>query len=189
MGLKATKAVRTRARILAAALGLFESQGYQATTVAQIAAASGVTSMTFFRHFPTKDSVVVSDPYDPLIAEAVAGQPIGLPALERVRRGFLVALDGVTPFEDATARRRVAVVAGVPELRGAMVAATQATQDAIVDRLVGQRGDPIDAAVSTAACLAAISAALLAWPATEPDVTLDAVVRRALDLLAVGGTQ
>ena len=37
-----------------------------------IAKATGVSHMTFFRHFPTKEAVVVSDLFDPLIAEAVA---------------------------------------------------------------------------------------------------------------------
>lgn len=175
---------RTRARILAAALSLFERQGYRATTVAQIADAAGVTSMTFFRHYPTKDAVIVTDPYDPLIAEAVAVQPLGLPPLERVRRGFLAALDGITQTEDATARRRVALAAGLPELRGALVASTLDTQEAVVGRLVEQGVDRLDAAVATAACLGAISAGLLAWPAMPADVTLVSVVRRALEQLA-----
>ena len=176
---------RTRARILAVALELFEKQGYRATTVAQIADAAHVTSMTFFRHFPTKDSVIVSDPFDPLIAEAVAAQPHDLPLLERVRRGFLAALDEVSPTEDTTARRRVALAAGLPELRGAVGAAPQATQDASVARLAHQRVDRLDAAVVTAACLGAISAALLAWPVLRADSSLGSVVRHALDQLAV----
>lgn len=180
---------RTRARILHAALELFEAQGYRATTITQIAAAAGVTPMTFFRHFPTKDSVLVTDPYDPLIAEAIAVQPLDLPALERVRRGFLAALDAITPTEDATARRRVALVAASPELRGAMVASTQATQDAIVDRLVAQGMDRLTAAVVTAACLAGISAALLSWPAMDSDVSLGTVVRQALEQLRVEAGQ
>lgn len=175
---------RTRARILAAALALFERQGYRNTTVAQIADAAGVTSMTFFRHFPTKDAVILTDPYDPLIAEAVAAQPLDLPPLERVRRGFLTALDRITPSEDATARRRVAVVAGLPELRGAQVAATLATQDTIVDRLVEQGVDRLEAAVATAACLGAISAGLLTWPEMADDVNLASVARRTLEQLA-----
>ncbi|MCW5950867.1 MAG: TetR family transcriptional regulator [Propionibacteriaceae bacterium] len=175
---------QTRARILAAALALFERQGYRATTVAQIADAAGITSMTFFRYFPTKDAVILTDPYDPLIAEAVTAQPLELLPLERVRRGFLTALDGITPSEDATARRRVALVAGLPELRGAQMAATLATQDAIVDQLVEQGADRLDAAVATAACLGAISAGLLGWPAMADDVTLASVVRRALEQLA-----
>ncbi len=178
--------VRTRERILAAALDLFERHGYRETTVAQIADAAGVTSMTFFRHFPTKDAVLVTDPYDPLIAEIVAAQPLGLPALERVRLGFLAALDGITPTEDATARRRVAVATGLPELRGALAASTQATQDAVVDALAGQGVDRLEAGIATGACRGGVTAALLAWPAMPPAVTLNAVVRRALDQLAIG---
>ncbi len=184
-----SRTLRTRERILAVALDLFERQGYRATTVAQIADAAGVTSMTFFRHFPTKDAVLVTDPYDPLIAEAVAAQPLGLPALERVRLGFLTALDGITPTEDATARRRVAIATGLPELRGALAASTQATHDAIVDRLVGQGVDRLEAAVTTGACLGGVTAALLAWPAMPPEVTLGAVVRHALDQLKIGGNR
>ena len=47
----------TRERLLLTALELFEEQGYEPTTVEQIARAAGVTPMTFFRHFPTKDAV------------------------------------------------------------------------------------------------------------------------------------
>jgi AcrR family transcriptional regulator len=181
------RAQRTRARILAVALDLFERQGYRATTVSQIADAAGVTSMTFFRHFPTKDSVLISDPYDPLIAEAVAAQPPESSPLQRVRLGFLAALNDITPAEDTTARRRVALAAGLPELRGALAVATLATQDAVVAKLVVQGVDRVDAAVATAACLGALTAALFAWPEQPADVTLDAVVRRALDQLAQGG--
>lgn len=188
-GLTAGRAERTRARILGAALDLFEQQGYRATTVAQIADAAGVTSMTFFRHFPTKESVLVTDPFDPLIAEAVAAQPPGAPPLERVRLGFLAALDGITPSEDATARRRVALAARLPELRGAVAASTQATQDAVVDALVAQGVERLDATVAAAACLGGLTAALLVWPSLPDDVRLDTIARRALDQLAVGGVR
>ena len=51
------KAERTRERLLAVALDLFAARGYHATTAAQIAAAAGVSEMTFFRHFPAKEDV------------------------------------------------------------------------------------------------------------------------------------
>ena len=66
---------RTRARLLAAALDLFARQGYDRTTVAEIAAAAGVTEMTFYRHFGSKDQLLLDDPYDPLIASAIGHQP------------------------------------------------------------------------------------------------------------------
>ncbi|WP_423461817.1 TetR/AcrR family transcriptional regulator [Promicromonospora sp. MS192] len=181
------RSLRTRARILDAALDLFERQGYAATTVNQIADAAGVTPMTFFRHFPTKDAVLVTDPYDPLIAEAVGAQPVHLPPLERTRLGLLAALGDITPTEDATARRRVALVAASPALRAAVVIGTEATQEAIVQRLVADGVTRLDASIAASACLAATTAALLAW-ATEPDdVTLAHLVRHALAQLAPAG--
>ncbi|WP_206074650.1 TetR/AcrR family transcriptional regulator [Antribacter gilvus] len=182
-----SRTLRTRARILDAALDLFERQGYDATTVNQVAEAAGVTPMTFFRHFATKDAVLVTDPYDPLIAEAVGDQPGHLPPLERTRRGLLAALGDITPTEDATARRRVALVARSPSLRAAVAVGTEATQDAIVERLVADGTDRLDAAIAAAACLAATTAALLAWGTAPDDVTLAQLVRRALAHLAPAG--
>ena len=52
------RTLRTQARILETALDLFERQGYNATTTAQIADGAGVTQMTFFRHFPTKAALL-----------------------------------------------------------------------------------------------------------------------------------
>ena len=182
--LTSPRALRTRERILDAALDLFERHGYDATTTAQIAAAAGVTPMTFFRHFPTKESVLVSDPFDPMIAAVVSAQPVELPAFERVRRGLLAAVSQLPASEDASARRRVAIVAAVPGLRAATAASTQATQDAIVDRLHAQGVQRFAATVASAACLAAITAALMAWTQLPSGTSLAEVVRSALLELA-----
>ena len=175
------RALRTRARILDVALDLFERDGYDATTTAQVATAAGVTPMTLFRHYPTKAALLVSDPYDPLIAEAVGGQPGALTPLERTCRGMLAALAGMEPVEDATARRRVAVLAGEPSLRAVVAAGTATTEQAIVDRLVADGADLFDARVAAAACLAAATAAILLLP--ETGGTLAGAVTRALEQL------
>ncbi|WP_253778202.1 TetR family transcriptional regulator [Goodfellowiella coeruleoviolacea] len=51
----------TRQRIVAAAVRLFGEQGYEQTTVAQIAAAADVDPKTFFNYFPSKDEVLFAD--------------------------------------------------------------------------------------------------------------------------------
>ena len=66
---------RTRNDLLVRALDLFESKGYEQTSAAEIAAAAGCTEMTFFRHFPTKDRVLLDDPYDAELIAAVAARP------------------------------------------------------------------------------------------------------------------
>ena len=70
------KKAATRDRIRASALRLFGEQGYDATTVEQIAAAAGVSHMTFFRYFPAKEDVALSDSYDPMIAAAITQTPV-----------------------------------------------------------------------------------------------------------------
>ena len=70
-----TKTELTRERIETAAMRLFVEQGFEETTVAQIAEAAGVSEMTFFRYFTSKDAVVIDDPYDPVVAACIAERP------------------------------------------------------------------------------------------------------------------
>ncbi|HEX5204200.1 MAG TPA: TetR family transcriptional regulator, partial [Actinoplanes sp.] len=48
----------TRARIAAAAMGLFAERGFERVSVAEVAAAAGVTEKTVFNHFATKEDLV-----------------------------------------------------------------------------------------------------------------------------------
>ena len=72
-----------------AALVLFDERGYDSTTAAAIAQRAGVTEMTFFRYFPSKDSVLIADPYDPVIAEAISRQPAQLAPLAAASSAWL----------------------------------------------------------------------------------------------------
>lgn len=85
-----TKKERTRAALTAAAATLFRVQGYEDTTVEQIAAGAGVTARTFFRYFPTKDAVVFANAderYDAFVAQLAAQDAAETP-LVTVRRAF-----------------------------------------------------------------------------------------------------
>jgi AcrR family transcriptional regulator len=171
----------TRERLASAALRLFERHGYEATTVEAIARAAGVSHMTFFRYFPTKESVLIGDPFDPLIARSVASQPSSLPAIVRVARGLLKALESIDAQLDENVRRRIRVAASVPALRARMLENNRATEDAIVDGLVKGGTDAFAARVAAGACLAAITAALWHWAAgARAESTLSDTVRAAL---------
>ena len=182
------RAAQTRSTLQTHALRLFEERGYERTTVADIAAAAGVSHMTFFRYFPTKEDVVLDDPYDPVLAESVRAQPRDLAALERVRRGLLDSLGDLGSDEfDRESRQRLRLAAGVPALRARIWENMARTQAAVVDVLVSQDVEPALAEASVGAVLGAMTSALLHWGATEPTDDAGRLVdalASALDVLA-----
>ncbi|UFU04877.1 TetR/AcrR family transcriptional regulator [Ruania halotolerans] len=179
------RAERTRHRLAVCALELFERHGYDATTTAQIAAAAGVSEMTLFRHFAAKERLIADDPYDPLIAEAVAAQPATLPPLARIVAGLRGAWAALPEPETSEVRRRVRIAARTPSLAAAMHANTRATEDAIVSALAAGGVKKVPARIAAAAALAALMAALLEWAETDHGTLADAVAG-ALDVLDGG---
>jgi AcrR family transcriptional regulator len=176
------KRERTRARLLGCALDLFERQGFDATTVAQIAAAAGVTPMTLFRYFPSKEQLLLDDPYDPFIAAAVAAQPRALSPLVRVARGIRVAWSQVPEPDSEIVRRRVRISALTPSLRAGVARNGAQTEQLIAATLAADGATTLVARACAAAAMAAVTAALFEW-AVQPDLSLAEAVMAALDLL------
>ena len=179
------KTERTRARLMVTAFELFARQGYEQTTVAQIAAAAGVTEMTFYRHFGSKVQLLIDDPYDPLIVKAISEQPAELPPLIRAVRGIRLAWHGLPITDEEPVRERVAIVAATPSLLPAMRASTAETEKAISEQLVADGTDPTEAAVAAAAAMAALMTGLTRWAVTDGGA-LGAAVERSLDVLEAG---
>ena len=177
-----TKRERTLAALIEHALDLFEEQGYEQTTVAQIARAAGVTEMTFFRYFPAKENVLLDDPYDPVLTAAIADQPRELPPFIRAVRGIRRAWRALPEPETPVIRRRVRIAARTPALRGAVWRSTGNTERAIVAQLVTDGAAPETARVAAASVLAALVAGLLSWADDEGGALADAI-ERALDVI------
>ena len=115
----------SRDRLVAAAFELFAGQGYDATTVDEIATRAGTGRSTFFRHFPTKDDVVLPDHEallrrvdERLATTSSAGREVAL----REAAGIVLAhyLD-----EGETARTRYRLASSVPAIRDREVASVQ----------------------------------------------------------------
>ncbi|MBA3339937.1 MAG: helix-turn-helix transcriptional regulator [Geodermatophilaceae bacterium] len=166
----------------AAALDLFIQHGYDETTVAQIAAEAGVTEMTFFRHFSSKADVLLDDPYDPLVAAAVAREPVEVDPVTRVVRGIQATWRTIPARGGVQIKERVRIAAQTPSVRAAMWQNTEQTQRVIVDQLIDDGVDRLTAQVAAAAVLAGITAALLEWASSE-DEDLQAVMQTALGVM------
>ena len=116
-GLRERKKARTRASLREHALRLFREQGYQATTVEQIAAAAEVSPSTFFRYFPTKEDVVLQDDMDTRLVEAFANQPPDLAPIPAIRAALREAWASFTPAEWEQMREGGRLSMEVPEIR------------------------------------------------------------------------
>ena len=115
--LRERKKARTRASLREHALRLFREQGYQATTVEQIAAAAEVSPSTFFRYFPTKEDLVLQDDMDTRLLDAFARQPAGLAPIPAIRAALAEAWRSFTPQEWELIREGGRLSMQVPEIR------------------------------------------------------------------------
>jgi AcrR family transcriptional regulator len=90
--LRAANRARRREVLIETALRLFAEQGYDETHTDQIAAEAGVSPRTFFRYFPTKESVLFFGEYDFMnsFEGVLLAQPPGVSDLDAIRDSLIV---------------------------------------------------------------------------------------------------
>jgi len=162
-GLRERKKARTRAAIREHAFRLFRAQGYDATTVEQIADAAEVSPSTFFRYFPTKEDVVLQDDLDLLWLEAIREQPPEVGPIAALRAGVHTAFARMGEAEWAQLRETSELALAVPAVRGRMLEELARTTQALAEAVAERTGrDPGDFAVRTLAG-AIVGIAMAAW--------------------------
>jgi len=165
-GLRERKKARTRASIREHALRLFREQGYDATTVDQIAEAADVSPSTFFRYFPTKEDVVLQDEMDILAIGAFHEQPADLSIDAAFRAAARQALSSMSEKDMATMRETSELILTVPELRVRAMDEYARTINVIAEAAALRSGrDPKDFAVRNVAgaIVGVIMSATMPW--------------------------
>jgi len=163
---RARKKAATKRAIQDHALRLFAEKGYDATTVDEIAAAAGVSHMTFFRYFPRKEAVVEYDEYDPLLEELIAVRPPEEPPLTALHNAIRGGLEEIVATDRDALLQRTRLVLNNPVLRSRSVIAQDATRDLFARALARRAGLPepdLAATVQASAALGAVGVAMMAW--------------------------
>ena len=179
-GLRERKKARTRASIREHALRLFREQGYQATTVEQIAEAAEVSPSTFFRYFPTKEDVVLQDDFDLITVEAFEAQPADMSIVAAYRAAAAQIYSDLSPEELARFRESVEMTLTIPEVRARALDEFAKTIEVTAEAIGRRTGrPPDDPAVRNVAgaLVGVVMAATMPWssqPAEDMFARIDA---------------
>jgi AcrR family transcriptional regulator len=165
--LRERKRLRTRRALVDAAAELFDSKGYDETTVAEIAAAAEVSTRTFFSYFASKEEILFPDSESRVQASLAAIAARG--SADRPADVLLRALEHIfetdTDMVGRMAEIRTRLMLTVPAVRGRGLQIQLAAQQEIARHLHAAYPGELDAVTAAAlvgAMVGAISGALLA---------------------------
>ncbi|WP_327637000.1 TetR/AcrR family transcriptional regulator [Kribbella sp. NBC_00482] len=177
MNLRDRQRADTRQRIQRLALRLFTDRGYDATTVNDVADAAGVSAMTVYRNFPTKEDLVLYDDFDQLTATTITELPATGSLTDRIGRTVLTILDLAATNEHDLLLTRLQLMISTPALQARHLDSQYRLQEAFVSAI-----DPAleyGARAAASAVLGVTHTALLRWAANNGEPNLADLFREA----------
>ncbi|MDL5203517.1 TetR family transcriptional regulator [Streptomyces sp. ALI-76-A] len=195
LGLRERKKIRTRETIRAATYALISEQGYDATTIEQIADRAEVSPSTVFRYFPAKEDIVLPDGFDDLgsiLPAELRSRPVDEPWPDSLRYVMRRAVGLGTAEEPEVTRLRSQLMVQVPAVRARMMESMSSTGRLLAEAVAARTGRPRDGlevrvyAMSLIGGLAEIS---LYWAENDFRDDLPDLLDRALDVIEHGLTR
>ncbi|MEV7597725.1 TetR family transcriptional regulator [Kitasatospora sp. NPDC089797] len=189
LSLRERKKLKTRQTVRREAYRLFSEQGYENTTVEQIAAAAEVSPSTFFRYFATKEDLVLTDEYDPAILAALLERPADEPFLQSCRTVLIGLIHQLLEHERREMVTRMRLITEVPALRAGLSRSGSSPHELFLTALTRRAGvtEPTyDMRVTAATLGAAATEAVLQWAAGGGREDIAELVDRTYALLESG---
>lgn len=179
----------SRGRLAKAALVLYDEQGFDNTTVSEVAAAAGVTERTFFRYFPDKREVLFggNPALEMEVKAGIAAAGADLAPIELAAAGLQRAAELIGERRDF-AQRRVRVIAANPELRERDLVKNAEMAEALAAALRDRGVDEATATLAAEAGVGAFRIAVQRWTEAGSEASLDDLIRESLALLKSIGT-
>ncbi|CUW30774.1 HTH-type transcriptional repressor Bm3R1 [Streptomyces reticuli] len=189
LGLRERKKIKTREAIRTATYALIEEQGYDATTIDQIADRAEVSPSTVFRYFPTKEDIVLTDEYDALLLEEIRQRPPAEPWPDTIRQVLRRAVQLGVEEDARITRLRTHLMVQVPAVRSRMMESMSVTGrmlcQAIAER-TGRDPDGLEVRVYAMSLVGGLMEASLYWAERGHQDDFAGLVDRALDVLEHG---
>jgi AcrR family transcriptional regulator len=184
-GLRERKKLKTRESIQREAMRLIEKQGYNRTTVEQIAAAVDISPSTFFNYFPSKEDVVLYDAYDPIIGRLLLERPTDEPLGVAIRR-VLEEMAGLFERDRDIILARARLWLEEPSLRARLweeLERGQVFMTGLIAQRSGRDADDFEIRVTVMVIIMAAMEAMREWVRHDGKGSFVTTVRRALDLV------
>jgi AcrR family transcriptional regulator len=188
LGLRERKKQKTRESIQREAMRLIELQGYDQTTIEQIAAAVEISPSTFFNYFPTKEDVVLYDAYDPVLASLLLERPAGEELSVSFRR-VLEEMGGIFERDRDIILARGRLWFEVPALRARLweeVERAQVLMSGLIAQRSGRDADDFETRVTVMVMVTAALEAMREWLRRDGKGSFVALVNQALDMVEAG---
>ncbi|WP_037841889.1 TetR/AcrR family transcriptional regulator [Streptomyces sp. NRRL F-5126] len=186
LSLRERKKLRTRNAIRRATYRLVAQDGYEATTVEQIAEAAEVSPSTVFRYFPVKEDIVLTDEYDPVMAEVLRSRPGDEPMLESLRYVIIESLRSMVRDQPEELYARTRLMVEVPSIRARLTETMSVTTQLMTSILAERTGrDPaeLELRLFVSTVIGALREVTLYWAEHDFKDDLFALVDRAITLL------
>ncbi len=116
-----TDGIQTKAAIRQEALRLFLRNGFQETTLEEIAQAAAVSPGDLLNIYPSKTAIVMQDDLDALVLAAFNAQPPGIDPVAAFRNALRNVLSDLAPEQSVMVRQRALVIRNDAELRAALL--------------------------------------------------------------------
>ena len=185
--LRERKKLKTREAIQREAMRLFQKQGYEETTVEQIAAAVEISPSTFFNYFPSKEDVVLYDAYDPMMASLFLARPADEP-LSVSFRAVLDSLAAIFQRDREIILARSKLIIGEPALRAQAWEQLEKARDLIcgvIAQRYGRSANDLDVRIVVMAVLGAVMEATREWALRDGDVPMVELINRAVRVVGL----
>jgi AcrR family transcriptional regulator len=192
LGLRERKKIKTREAIRTATYALVREQGYEATTIEQIADRAEVSPSTVFRYFPTKEDIVLTDEYDPILLDELRARPADEPWPETIRSVMREAIRTGIDEDIEVARLRTRLMVEVPAVRSRMMESMSVTGRMLctaIGERTGRDPDSLEVRVYAMALIGALMETSLYWAEKGHTEDFTALVDRTLAVLQHGLAQ
>ncbi len=189
-GLRERKKEHVRTTIQKEAIRLFTENGYDTTTVEQIAEAAGVSPATIYRYYKSKEDLVVTDEYDPIVIQSLLDRPADEPLIEAARAMMTGVLAKYFERDRELLAARMALRKKTPALQVAFLEEQERTLElfaALLARHLRRPADDLDVRIACGALTGALQEAITIWfarGAQGGEKSLRGILDHAIDRVA-----